>query len=156
MVDLPLLLSAPNDSNEMAVTRAAGRAGKTVTNASKKAKAPAQKASESFPERTADGRYIVVNNRRWRATDPLIPEDELKELKRFLAIGRSGTRVAKGKGKTEHDDTVTLARKRTGLAKLGLGERGKPEWWEDSEDGRKKRWSDALAELRKLESQEDG
>ena len=27
------------------------------------------------PERTPDGHHIVVNGRRWRATDPLIPED---------------------------------------------------------------------------------
>ena len=85
----------------------------------------------------------------------MIPDDELKELKHFLAVGRSGTRVAKGKGKTEQDDLVTLARKRTGLAKLGLGERGKPEWWEDSDEGRKKRWTDALEELRKLETPAD-
>ena len=147
----------------MAVTRAAGKAGKTAVQAAsststaaapKKAKAPSSSSSKGV-ERTPDGRYIIVNNRRWRATDPLIPDDELKELKHFLAVGRSGTRVAKGKGKTEQDDLVTLARKRTGLAKLGLGERGKPEWWEDSDEGRKKRWTDALEELRKLETPAD-
>ncbi|WFG42088.1 hypothetical protein [Pseudonocardia alni] len=29
----------------------------------------------SEPERTPDGRYIVVRGRRWRATDPTIPDD---------------------------------------------------------------------------------
>ena len=28
-----------------------------------------------MPEHTPDGRYIVVNGRRWRATDPEIPDD---------------------------------------------------------------------------------
>lgn len=100
--------------------------------------------------RTSDGHFIVVSNRKWRATDPLIPETELAQLKHYLAKGRSGTRVAKGKGKEEADAAIKLARKRTGIAKRGLGERGKPEWWNDTEEGRKKRWEDALSELEEL------
>lgn len=105
--------------------------------------------------RTSDGRFIIVNNRRWRATDPLIPDAELAQLKHHLAKGRSGTRVAKGKGKEEADAAVKLARQRTGIAKHGLGERGKPEWWNDSEEGRRKRWEDALKELEEL-AKDDG
>jgi hypothetical protein len=26
-------------------------------------------------ERTEDGRYVVIRGRRWRATDPSVPED---------------------------------------------------------------------------------
>lgn len=81
----------------------------------------------------------------------MIPEDVRKELLHFHALGRSGTRVAKGKGKQESDNDVKLASKRTGLAKLGLGERGKPTWWEDTDDNRRKRWKDALEQLRKLD-----
>lgn len=146
----------------MAVTRAAGKATRaTATTATAKpstvsSKKLKSKAASDFPERTADGRYIIVNNRRWRATDPLIPADELEELKHFLAVGRSGTRVAKGRGKAESDDAVALSRKRTGLAKLGLGERGQPAWWEDSDEGRRKRWEDSLDQLRKLEDRQNG
>lgn len=81
----------------------------------------------------------------------MIPDEQLKELKHFLAVGRSGTRVAKGKGKAETDDAVKMARQRTGLAKLGLGERGQPAWWDDTEQGRQKRWEEALDQLKKLE-----
>lgn len=126
-----------------AVNATASKTRSSATSASKAVK----KASPGIgPEKTADGHHIIVNNRKWRATDPLIPTDEFEELKHYLAKGRSGVR---GK-KSEEDEKVKLARKRTGLAKLGLGERGKPEWWLDSEEGRKKRWEDALAELRKL------
>ncbi|MFD3568670.1 hypothetical protein [Streptomyces sp. NPDC058667] len=33
------------------------------------------KPTGSHPEHTADGRYIVVGGRRWRATDPDVPEE---------------------------------------------------------------------------------
>jgi hypothetical protein len=95
------------------------------------------------PEHTPDGHYIIVKGRRWRATDPTIPDDSLAELKHHLAKGRSGVR-------SKEESAVLAARKRTGLAKLGLGERGKPEWWNDTEDGRRARWEDALKELRSL------
>ena len=45
-----------------------------------------------------------------------------------------------------------LARRRTALAKLGLGERGMPEWWNDTPEGRRKRWEGALAELRLMDA----
>jgi hypothetical protein len=103
------------------------------------------------PQTTSDNRYIIVNGRKWRATDPLIPADALAELKHYLAKGRSGVRGKKGVS-VEDDESVKLARRRTGLAKLGLGERGKPEWWNDSDAGRKARWEGALEELVKLEN----
>ncbi len=45
-------------------------------------------------EHTDDGRYIVVNGRRWRATDPLIPDerrvrDGVQAAK--VALGERGT-----------------------------------------------------------------
>ena len=46
-------------------------------------------------ERTEDGRYVVIKGRRWRATDPLIPEDVAANLRRELmsvrrAVGAAG------------------------------------------------------------------
>ena len=32
------------------------------------------------PERTPDGRYVVVDGRRWRASDPSLPEERRQEL----------------------------------------------------------------------------
>jgi hypothetical protein len=111
--------------------------------------APSQaRAAKAGPEKTADGYYIIVNGRRWRATDPKIPTASLQELKHFLAKGRSGVRKRRGK---ETEDHIKLARRRTALAKLGLGERGKPEWWNDSDAGRQERWQGALEELRALD-----
>jgi len=102
-------------------------------------------------EKKSDGHYIIVNGRRWRATDPLIPDAVLAELKHYLAKGRSGVRAKGGIGR-EDDEHVKLARARTGLAKLGLGERGKPEWWNTTDEDRKARWERALHELRQLDN----
>ncbi len=33
-------------------------------------------------EHTDDGRYVVIDGRRWRATDPAIPEARRDELDR--------------------------------------------------------------------------
>ncbi|KAK9895473.1 hypothetical protein P389DRAFT_197530 [Cystobasidium minutum MCA 4210] len=132
----------------MAVTRAAGKAVSGVKKAStspKKSQHVSKPASKDI-DRTPDEHYIIVNGRKWRATDPAIPEAEFEELKHFLALGRSGSR----KSKTKSEDDIKAARQYTALAKLGLGERGQPVWWEDTSEGRKKRWSDALEQLRQL------
>lgn len=109
-------------------------------------------SDKAGPERMPDGHYIIVNNRKWRATDPMIPEEELAELKHYLSKGRTGVRGVRSGAKSEQDADVQLSRKRTGLAKHGLGERGKPEWWNDTEDGRRERWQNALAQLKKLDN----
>ena len=36
---------------------------------------PRRSVLPPMPERTPDGRYIVVDGRRWRATDPSLPEE---------------------------------------------------------------------------------
>ena len=64
------------------------------------------------PERTPDGRYLVVDGRRWRATDPGIPETLRAELVAELMAARR-----------------IQARARVQDAKVALGERGEP-WWE--------------------------
>lgn len=78
----------------------------------------------SNAELTADGRYLVVNGRRWRATDPSIPEKFRQELVDELMSAR---RLVK--------TDPSSARHRVQDAKLALGERGEP-WWEPpTEDG---------------------
>jgi hypothetical protein len=86
------------------------------------------------PERTDDGRYVVVDGRRWRATDPAIPEERRAELTRALMAWRREVRRSKG--------TADEAAARAGVqaAKVALGERGTP-WWEQSDEERRARWS---------------
>jgi uncharacterized protein len=78
------------------------------------------------PERTDDGRYTVVDGRRWRATDPDLPEERRKELVRELMSARSAVGWAK---RREDPRAEKAARERVHAAKLALGERG-PKWWE--------------------------
>jgi hypothetical protein len=86
-------------------------------------------------ERTADGRYIVVKGRRWRATDPAIPEKLRAELVSALMTGR---RLVK----TEGD----AARVMVHDAKVALGERGDP-WWDPTAEGTRERLAAAVRTL---------
>lgn len=86
-------------------------------------------------EHTEDGRYIVVNGRRWRATDPSIPENLRAELVKALMTGR---RLVK----TEGDD----ARVMINDAKVALGERGDP-WWEPTGEGTRERLAATMRTL---------
>lgn len=133
-------------TSDMRTTRSANKKlTESLSNPPKKANQP----SKSFPPKTDDGHYIIVNGRKWRATDPLVPDNALAELKHFLAKGRSGARR-----QNKNDmQKLSLSRKTTGLAKLGLGERGKPEWWNDTDEGRKERWENALIQLRELHAE---
>jgi hypothetical protein len=94
-------------------------------------------------ERTDDGRWIVVDGRRWRTADPALPDDVRERLLHHLGVGRSGVRTAKSAG---DDAAVAAARARVQLAKTGLGERGTA-WWEQSDAEREERWETALREL---------
>ncbi len=71
-----------------------------------------------MPETTEDGHHVVVDGRRWRATDPGIPEALRAELVKELMRGR---RSVKERG--------DAARHLVQDAKVALGERGEP-WWE--------------------------
>lgn len=86
------------------------------------------------PETTPDGRYVVVDGRRWRATDPSIPEERRDELTRTLVAWRREVRRTKG------TDGEAAARAGVQAAKVALGERGMP-WWEQGEAERRERWS---------------
>jgi hypothetical protein len=92
-------------------------------------------------ERTDDGRWIVVDGRRWRTADPALPADVRSRLLHHLGVARSAVRASRG-----DDDAVAAARARVQLAKTGLGERG-PAWWEQDDDERRARWEAALREL---------
>jgi len=86
------------------------------------------------PETTADGRYLVIDGRRWRATDPAIPDERRGELTRVLMAWRREVRRVRG------TDDERAARDGVNAAKVALGERGTP-WWEQSDDERRARWS---------------
>ena len=80
------------------------------------------------PERTQDGRWIVIDGRRWRASDPSIPEERRAELVRELMSARSAVGHAKRRGDALAE---RAARDRVHAAKVALGERG-PQWWDDA------------------------
>jgi hypothetical protein len=88
------------------------------------------------PARTDDGRYVVINGRRWRATDPAIPEERRAELTRILMAWRREVRRTKGTAGEE-----SAARAGVQAAKVALGERGTPPWWEQTDEQRRARWS---------------
>jgi hypothetical protein len=94
-------------------------------------------------ERTDDGRFVVVDGRRWRTADPALPDDVRARLLHHLGVARSGVRTA---GRTGDEAAVADARARVQLAKTGLGERGEP-WWEQDDEARRARWEAALRAL---------
>lgn len=94
-----------------------------------------------------DERWLVIDGRRWRRTDPCLPEDVVDALKSHLGRGRSGVGVAK---RTGDEDAVAAARERVGLAKRGLGERG-PRWWEREESERIAQAREVLEQLDALD-----
>ena len=91
-------------------------------------------------ERTPDGRYVVIDGRRWRATDPAIPDEASALLRKELMSARRAVGAALRAG-----DPVAerAARDRVQAAKTALGERGTP-WWEQTDDERRARWEAGL------------
>jgi hypothetical protein len=68
-----------------------------------------------------DDRFLVVDGRRWRRSDPAIPDALRTELVSELMAARRAVRTDPG------------ARPRVQDAKVALGERGRP-WWEPVDD----------------------
>ncbi|MFE9792838.1 hypothetical protein ACFYRL_14040 [Streptomyces goshikiensis] len=98
---------------------------------------------DSPPERTSDGRYVVIDGRRWRATDPELPADAAARLRTHLMAARR----AVGAALRAHDEEAEReARRRVHTAKVALGERGAP-WWDQTDAERRARWLDGLATL---------
>lgn len=92
----------------------------------------------SEPERTPDGRYVVIDGRRWRATDPDIPDERAAELRKVLMAWRREVRRTKG------TDEERASRDGVQAAKVALGERGTP-WWEQTDAERRARWEADVA-----------
>ncbi|MFW5739203.1 MAG: hypothetical protein ACOC1F_02435 [Myxococcota bacterium] len=84
------------------------------------------KPHASEPERTPDGRYVIIDGRRWRASDPRLPEARRRELVATLMDARRAVKAAKRAGDS---NALRQARQRVHEAKVALGERGQP-WWE--------------------------
>ncbi|MFD7536205.1 hypothetical protein [Streptomyces sp. NPDC059819] len=95
------------------------------------------------PDHTPDGHFVVIEGRRWRATDPLLPEDIASRLRKHLMAARRAVRSALA---DEDEAALRAARERVQLAKVALGERGTP-WWEQSASQRRRRWEDGLTAL---------
>jgi hypothetical protein len=92
---------------------------------------------------TDDERWLVINGRRWRRTDPALPDDVVEALTSHLGRARSMVGVA---GRAGDEAAKAAARERVGIAKHGLGERG-PKWWESDVADRISRAREALAQL---------
>ena len=76
---------------------------------------------------TPDGRYIVVDGRLWRATNPRLSVAKRKELVARLMDAR---REVKKYQRAGNAIALRRARRKVHSAKVALGERG-PVWWTD-------------------------
>ena len=78
-------------------------------------------------EKTADGHHVLIDGRRWRATDPNIPEERRQQLVNELMGARRdvGRALRAGDAEAERE-----ARARVHECKVALGERG-AKWWEE-------------------------
>ena len=85
------------------------------------------------PPTTDDGHYVVIDGRRWRATDPAIPAERRDELQKLLMAWRRDVRRTKG------TDEESTSRAGVQASKVALGERGTP-WWEQDDAERQARW----------------
>ncbi|MHA6761271.1 hypothetical protein [Streptacidiphilus sp. PAMC 29251] len=101
------------------------------------------RAQREPPEKTPDGHHVVIGGRRWRATDPSLPEATADRLRHHLMAGRRAVRTALAAGDAEAEHK---ARSRVHTAKTALGERGTP-WWELSAQQRRERWEQGLEKL---------
>lgn len=97
-------------------------------------------AEQAEPATTDDGHYVVVRGRKWRATDPSIPEGRRDELVRILMAWRR--EVLRTKGTPLKSD----ARAGVHATKVALGERGTPPWWEQADAQRRGRWQAQVPE----------
>ncbi|WP_228242106.1 hypothetical protein [Porphyrobacter sp. GA68] len=102
------------------------------------------------PDRTPDGRYLIVRGRLWRAANPHLSEDERASLVAELMKARRAVGAALRNGDPGAERT---ARAQVHAAKVALGERG-PIWWSDGAPDENRRlvknssyadwWSDSV------------
>lgn len=81
---------------------------------------------------TEGGRWIVVDGRRWRATDPTIPDALRSELVNALMAARRAVGAAR---RNADEAAEKSARSQVNDAKVALGERGEPWWKPPSDEG---------------------
>lgn len=82
---------------------------------------------EYLPDKSPDGRYIIVRGRLWRTSNPDLSEDKRKRLVDQLMAARRDVATAK---RTADDVAEKAARAQVHETKVDLGERG-PVWWDD-------------------------
>ncbi|MFJ4715430.1 hypothetical protein [Streptomyces sp. NPDC088785] len=87
---------------------------------------------------------MVIRGRRWRATDPALPDAVAARLRSHLMAARRAVGAALRAGDAAAE---RAARDRVHTAKVALGERGAPPWWEQDEAARRRRWEDGLDRL---------
>ena len=79
-------------------------------------------------EPTPDGHHVIIDGRKWRATNPNLPEEERKKWVCELMSARRAVGAAL---KAKDKEAEEAARDRVQIAKEALGERG-PKWWEEN------------------------
>ncbi|WP_282797690.1 hypothetical protein [Streptomyces sp. CC224B] len=99
--------------------------------------------AHQLPETAPDGHRVVIGGRKWRATDPSIPEEISARLRHHLMSARRAVRSATTAGNATAEKA---ARARVHRAKVALGERGTP-WWDQPDNERRQRWEQGLAHL---------
>ena len=82
---------------------------------------------QAAPQRTPDGRYLVVKGRLWRTSNPGLPKAERQRLVNELMDAR---RVVAAALRSSDASALRAARAVVDAAKVALGERG-PVWWQD-------------------------
>ena len=117
-------------TSKKAARKGAAKAGAKKAGAAKKSakKTGAAKASagKKRVEKVDGGRYVLIDGRRWRATDPSLPEAERVRLVSELMRARRDV----GRALRAGDEAAeSEARSRVNRAKIALGERG-DKWWE--------------------------
>ncbi|HZH32711.1 MAG TPA: hypothetical protein VEY11_18235 [Pyrinomonadaceae bacterium] len=106
-------------------TAAARAEGETAGRGKQVEERPAARKKQI--EKTPDGRYVLIDGRRWRATDPNIPEERRQQLVDELMRARRDV----GRAKRACDaEAEREARARVHQCKVALGERG-AKWWEE-------------------------
>ena len=84
-------------------------------------------ANKKNVEKTKDGHHVVIDGRKWRATNPKLSEEERQKLvNELMSARREVGRALKAGDKAAEQ----AARNRVQAAKVGLGERGR-KWWEE-------------------------